>query len=472
MQPPIQRIAIATLAALCLLRSHAQVAQPADLRPIVEVEEEVYRFVPADNGAGPMWCSGSTCLVRDGDRIFATGLETIPTAKPLNNVRWLLFERDTLQWHLLLADPSGRTREPSPIGIFPRTHLLLSCNPTRNADPNAYAGPAEPQILQFLISDLRAPFQRWLPPWNGTPPFTEHSYRSLAVDGPNRELILFQNIDYSHAEWAFRDRDGRWPATGKLRWPADSGRERSEPIRVCYPNVALKDRAVYFCGVSDIIEPNPAWRAFKKELTGREWDYDFRRLFFTWSPDVTREGFRPWVEIASRETTCGWISPGDLWIAPDNTIRLVWSERAIDERLRPRFFPNARQIHQLNYAVVQDGKVTLQRTLLEAREGESREIPSAPRFHVTPDNRLFVVCYVGGTAPSGKAVSENRLFELRDSGGIGPIHTLPLQDPFHSLFTATPRAGSLPTDYLDILGHQIHQPNTISYARIRFEPVP
>ena len=32
----------------------------APLRPVVEVEEAVYRYQPADNGAGPLWCRGST----------------------------------------------------------------------------------------------------------------------------------------------------------------------------------------------------------------------------------------------------------------------------------------------------------------------------------------------------------------------------------------------------------------------------
>ena len=30
---------------------------PPVLRPVVEVEEDVYRYKPADNGAGPMWCT-------------------------------------------------------------------------------------------------------------------------------------------------------------------------------------------------------------------------------------------------------------------------------------------------------------------------------------------------------------------------------------------------------------------------------
>src|SRR5262245_61548123 len=55
------------------------------LCPVVEAEEDVYSFEPANNGAGPMWCSGSTCLVRIADDVFASGLETLKDAKPLNN---------------------------------------------------------------------------------------------------------------------------------------------------------------------------------------------------------------------------------------------------------------------------------------------------------------------------------------------------------------------------------------------------
>jgi len=62
----------------------------------------------------------------------------------------------------------------------------------------------------------------------------------------------------------------------EAEWPFGTDYEEPEPIRICYPNVMLKDRAVYFCGVSDIIEPKKEWRKFKRELTGKEWDYDFR----------------------------------------------------------------------------------------------------------------------------------------------------------------------------------------------------
>ena len=55
-------------------------AAPA-LRPVVEAEENVYTYQSANNGAGPLWCSGSTCLARIGGEIFASGLETLPDEK-------------------------------------------------------------------------------------------------------------------------------------------------------------------------------------------------------------------------------------------------------------------------------------------------------------------------------------------------------------------------------------------------------
>lgn len=185
-------------------------------------------------------------------------------------------------------------------------------------------------------------------------------------------------------------------------WPWGKEYDKPQPIRICYPNVALRNRAVYFCGVSDIVEPYQAWRDFKRQLTGREWDYDSRRLFFAWTPDIAREPFREWVEIASRDRTCGWITPGDLWVAPDGAVLLLWTERATDERMRERFFPEVKQTQALNYAVVREGRAVERRTLLEGGEGASGEIPSAGRFHLTADRRLLVVCHVGGGIPGGR----------------------------------------------------------------------
>lgn len=458
------RVAIA----LFLLRSCPTALAGAGpfVQPVVEIEEDVYSYSSANNGAGPMWCSGATCLVRDGDALFASGIETVSDFKPLNNCRWLLFQRGPRGWQLEQKDAAGRTREPCPLVIFPNGQLFLSANPTlSNADSGG--GPARPEILQFSTLNPRAPVQTILPAWDGTPQFTEHSYRSFAADGLNRELILFQNIGYTHAEWTFRDRAEKWAARGRLNWPRGPG-EKNEPIRICYPDVALRNREVHFCGVSDIIEPKLSWRAFKRQLTGQEWDYDFRRLFYTWTPDIVRSGFREWVEIASREETCGWISPGDLWVAADGAVHIIWIERALDERLRPKFFPQAKQSHALNYALLREGKVLLRKTLVLAEEGRPGVIPSAARFQVTPEHRLFVFFHASGReSVEGKLIAENRLMEILSGGETAPQIRVPLQKPFTSCFTATTRAGSPPSDTLELLGQREGSPLTISYARIR-----
>ncbi len=185
------------------------------------------------------------------------------------------------------------------------------------------------------------------------------------------------------------------------------------------------------CGVSDIVEPNPEWRAFKKQLTGQEWDYDFRRLFYTWSPDITTGKFEPWLEIASREKTCGWINPGDLWVAPNGDVHILWTERALDERLREKFFPGEKQSYALNYAVLRKGAIVSRRTLLVAEEGKSNEQPGRGRFQITPDNRLFVFFYVSGSNSAGKSVSENRLLEILPDGSIGTSVVGPAQEAVH-----------------------------------------
>ncbi|HEY3324194.1 MAG TPA: hypothetical protein VGP72_27330 [Planctomycetota bacterium] len=453
-----------TLALLLGIAALVTHAETQNMPPTVEVEEDVYTFTPAGNGAGPMWCHGSTCLVRIGDDVFASGLETLPDAKPLNNCRWTLYKRGTAGWELQQTDKSGRTREPCPLATLPNGKLMLSTNPT--LVPGQRAGPARPEILQFSASDAKAAYQTLMPEWDGTPQFTEHSYRSFAADAESQSLILLQNIGYTHAEWTLRDEArGQWIAHGKLAWPNGTEYDKPQPIRVCYPNVALKGKAAHFCGVSDIVEPYQKWRDAKRKITGREWDYDFRRLFYTWCPDLTADKFEPWVEVASRDKTCGWIMPGDMWVAPNGDVHLIWNEKALDERLRAEFYPNEKQSSALNYALLRAGKVVSKRSLVLAEEGGSKEIPGRGRFHVTPDGRLFVFFYVGGL------VSENRLMELLPDGTNTPAVRVPLKHAFMEFFTATVRAGSAPSFLLDVLGQRSGasntMSNTMSYARVR-----
>ena len=37
----------------------------------VEAEGLVYKYEPPDNGSGPMWCHGNTCIILYGDKVLA-----------------------------------------------------------------------------------------------------------------------------------------------------------------------------------------------------------------------------------------------------------------------------------------------------------------------------------------------------------------------------------------------------------------
>jgi hypothetical protein len=169
--------------------------------PVVEAEYPVYAMDDPDNGAGPMWCYGSTCLARRGEDVFASGLELIPHQKPLNNVRWTLFKLGANAPQRLETDPTGRQREPCPLGIFPDGRLLLSSNPTLTGTGDRN-GSAKPQLLVFNTRTPTIPPQVSLPRWTGSPKFSEHSYRGLAVDGPNQEVLYLQNVGYDTAYWS------------------------------------------------------------------------------------------------------------------------------------------------------------------------------------------------------------------------------------------------------------------------------
>jgi hypothetical protein len=425
---------------------------------LVEVEEEIYATAPANNGAGPLWCYGSTCIGRTGGEVLVSGLETIPDAQPLNNTRWTLWRRGERGWELLRRDDEGRTREPAPLVVYEDGRAFLSVNPTLTP-PDTHGGPADPQVLEFAARPGERP-RVHRPAWAGHPEFTEHSYRSLAADRRQGELVLFNNVGYDSAHWSFLDRTGAWSACGQLRFPYGSEYEEPVPIRVCYPEVALDRRAVHFLGISDIVEPVKAWREYKRQLTGREWDYDFRRLFYTWTPDLAAVPFAPWLEIASREATCGWISNLDLHLAADGGVDLLWLEKSVDVRLRERFFPDERLSVALEWARVRDGRVDARCRLLRWSEGEAGPVPAWARFHAHPDGRLFVLatCRRDDRA-------EMRVIEVRPDGTGGSV-PLALEQPLANFMTATPRAGNPASECADLYG-TAGDHTRMRYARVR-----
>ncbi len=441
----------------------------------VEVEEDIYSYTPANNGASPQWNSGSTNIVRVGNVVYVSGLETDFSARPLSNVRCTLWSREASGWSLLLRDPLGLTREPCPLVTLPSRNLIfLSSNPVVSSGMTGEKVEVAPMVQEYSLekysSDLVLPAIE-APGWQrgDAPFFSEHSYRSFAADNERGDIILFQNIGFTHAEWTLRSSDGHWKKQGHLQWPQDSYKDKPQPVRVCYPNVAIKNNEVHFVGVSDIVEPDERFAQYKKEQDSYRNSYVYRRLFYAWNPDIYNSDFREWVEISNVDDTAGTIRPGDLWLDEHGQAYIVWLENFIDVNLRGHFFPEKKQKYSLGFAVVQQGKIILKKNIIVTEEGGAGCIPHVPRIHVLPDGRIYIFCYCTGTQSNGKKISENRFFEVSRDGNILNTVRINFSNPFMSYFTATERCGSQRSFVVDILGTSPYISNTVRYARVRIE---
>jgi len=219
--------------------------------------------------------------------------------------------------------------------------------------------------------------------------------------------------------------------------------------------------------ISDIIEPIPEWRAFKKQLTGNDWDYEFRRLFYAWTPDISRGGFQAPIEVASREKTCGNITNLDMWLERPDRAHLLWLERSVwYAQMRDKFFPGTPITVSLEHAVVERGQVVSRSTLAKGGEGADPVSPGYGRFHADARGRLYVFAYFKGTDAAGKPVSENRALRLSKTGTVERSWKVPLKRPFSSFMTATERAGSPRGNILDIIG-PVPGESAIGYAQVR-----
>lgn len=427
------------------------------MAPRTEVEEVVATCAPPNNGAGPLWCYGAPLIVRRGEDVFASVMETGEGVPPLCNTRWRLFHRGADGWRPVWAAEGFREREPCPLVLLPPGRLFLSVNPSTQPPGTEY-GTCDPHLLEFTIERLEAEPDRRpksgvpvRPPWEGAAHFTDHSYRGVAADARRGELLLL-NIDARSGEqhWAYRDCEGRFVRTGKIAFP----------IRACYPQAALRDGAAHVLAIGDIVEPREEWRAYKKEKTGAAWDYVFRRLFYATTPQIGRAPFSAPIEVESVEETGGHILNLDLWLDPSGAAHLLYLKTNTTPLLRDRFFPGQKVVTTLEHVQVPGGKVT---TLLEGGE-DKPQTPRYARFHATPDGALWVVVAVSRRDGDGRALLENRVQSVWPRRGEASV--LALREPFSTFFTAAERGGSAPSDRLDLFGVG-GDARTLRYARVR-----
>ena len=253
--------------------------------------------------------------------------------------------------------------------------------------PGTKYGACEPHLLRFAIGGTPPLSPTKISPvWQGDTTFTDHSYRGYSTDsGRNEILMLNINAETSGQHWC------------RLNAPGDTldGGIITFPIRACYPQVALKNGAGYVAAISDIVEPVEEWRAYKFEQTKRKWDYVFRILYFTWTPDLSAQPFAEPIEIANVDATAGHIWNEDLWIAPTGEALILYTVREVQSAaMRDKFFPGKSIAPVLHLATVKDGAAVSDEVLL----GEEAT-PGCARFHETPEGRVYALAYAGSPEP-------------------------------------------------------------------------
>ncbi len=449
----------------------------------VVAEDIVTAFVNPNNGSGPLWCYGSPTLVREADQVLCSVPETVADTLPLCNTRWRLFRRldgdGDKGFRLVRAGAKADEREPCPLARLPDGHILLSVNSAlehRETWSNgARSYRCEPHLLSFDVRALHQTPAPIKPVWDEAHLFTEHSYRGIAADRRTGAVLMLNIVGHDGQAWSYLDPDGRWSKQGLIRFP----------LRACYPQAALHGRTAHVMAVSDIVEPNESWRAYKREVTGNEWDYDFRQLYYTHTPDIAAGSFSPVLTAASVDETCGHIRNLDLWIGPDGDAHLLWLERNVWHAfMRDRFFPELPITIALKYCRVRNGQVTERQTLarceedrsVTAREGSAGLAPGAvpdvpvigPRptyaaFHAIDDERLYVVYHQDDAGDPGKA--GNYIRQLLPE--LSAPARLDLRYPLSPFFTAGVRTGTEPSDTIDLFGMTAAEPNVIRYAQVK-----
>ncbi|MCL6628788.1 MAG: hypothetical protein K6U00_04210, partial [Armatimonadetes bacterium] len=398
---------------------------------------------------------GAPLVFRRGNDVFISISETGEGVPPLCNTRWQLWRRNSKGWHLVNHEPDFVEREPCPLGGLSDGRIFLSVNPSKSPSGTMYGCDCEPHLLQFHAEHLNAPPKVLRPPWPDEAHFTEHSYRALAVDAQRQELLIVNtHSDDGSYFTSLLDASGTWHVGQRLRFP----------IRSCYPPVVLRDRAAHVLAISDIVEPNEEWRNLKYEILKSDWDYVFRRLFYTFSPDITSQPFVDALEIDNVEDTAGMILPMDLYVDDNERVHLLYTRVSHQYSfMRDRYFPDQPIITNLMYVTLEKEKVANRKAIINHVEGSTSLLSNWARFHPTPDGCLNVIAYGTWIDDNGTSKEGNFLINLSRDKSPEPIA---LAYPMTRFFTNTPRGGSAPSEILDLYGTNSTNPLVLRYAKV------
>lgn len=440
-----------------------QLSQKKEIRTMTKPcrVETICKTAPFDNGAGPTWSRGNSPIVRVGNRVFATNSRVIADRAPLNRTSLELYERfGEGDWRLVFYDEGVYQREPCPILYLGGGCLAVTVNPTveRYAkDQESLYVPCTPMVYLFDTTGGVKRTDAIVLPW-GDPSyqFMDHSYRSFAVDSVNGS-IFFTN-QYLVGEggehcYSLLDKDFRPKRCAPLRFPH----------RSCYHNVAMRDGEAYVFAIQDIEEPNEEWRRYKYEKTGRHWDYDFRKLYLNYSPNLEKEDFGDSILICDRDGTCGWVSNLDCsYDANGDMLLLVSAQNVHEPFMRERFFPNEPLETVLEVYRLSRGRVTERITVDRSAETERATLYGG-FFHTASSGEVYLV-WSKETDLASNPVQTGTYLSPVSALDQSPVR---LMDAAGLLFGSKTRLGARPTDSIDLYWPQGEE--SILYAGVELE---
>ena len=422
-------------------------------KPRVEVEETVAPYVTEGRELSHwcLWGYGAPHLVRFGQEVFVSLIDTNSGLEPVANNRWLLWRRGADGWRIVQQGEKYIEFQPCPLAVLAGGRLLLSVNPHERPGGE---GRCYPQLLQFSASAIADVPSVLRPSWPGSASFSVLTYRGLGVDAEAGEILLLCLLGNVYCA-SFADSPEQWHDAGTI----------SFPIRACYPQVLLRNRAAHVLAIGDVVEPVKAWR----ELKGKDPGFAFRRLFYTFNPDVLHALFEPALEVDSVEDSGGRIWNLDLHADPQGKVHALYLREAYtDELIHQRFFPDKRPTCQLIEAVIESGRVISRQVLLDqdtpVAEGPMagrKLVPGFARYHLTPQGDLWAILYASGSG------GEDMYLLRLAPGPRGSLIPLGMKHPLSRFFTNTVRGGSAPSSTIDLVGaDQRSSPPQLRYARV------
>lgn len=422
------------------------------------IPEMICPTKPFENGAGPTWCYGNSLICRVGNRVFVTNSHVNEDRLPYNRTHLELFEKeDGGEWKLVYSDEGVYQREPCYPLYLGNNRLAIVVNPTVRSyekdEPSVFV-PCVPSVYLFDISDGVKKIDTVRLTWDDPGyEFFDHSYRSSAVDPENGNMIFANqyviDMEGYHC-YSVVDQNFKPIRQGKLEYPA----------RSCYHNIAMKGKETYIFAIQDIHEPVKEWAQYKLEKTGNHWDYDFRRIYLSYSPDIEKEDFRAPITVCHRDDTCGWIgnldctfdANGDVWFLA--ACRSIWHDF-----MRDHFFPDTPLECTLELYRISKGEVKEKIVLDRSSEEDGKKASYGGTFHTASNGDVYLAWSKG--IKDGDTVLEAGTYLSRlDALNETPVK---LMDHIISPFGSKTRLGGIPCDTVDL--YWVEGSDKIMYAR-------